>query len=140
MQNINRVALTGNLTRDPETKEYGDTKVCTLRIAVNGRIRRQGEWVDKANFFDVVTFGRTADNCAQYLTRGRPIALDGRLDWQEWEVDGGGKRQRVQIIADNVQFLDGGNRDEGERSEGSGDFAPVSSAPVVTTIDDDIPF
>lgn len=109
-QNINRVTLTGNLTRDPEMRQAGELTICSLRIAVNGRRKEQGEWVDKPNYFDVSVFGRMAENCSQYLSKGRPVAIDGKLDWREWETPEGQKRQAVQVIADTVQFL--GGRDE----------------------------
>lgn len=131
--NINRVLLSGNLTRDPELRG-SDGQVCVMRLAVNGRIKEGGEWVDKANYFDVVVFGAQGENCAKYLARGRAIMLDGRLDWREWEHEGQ-KRQAVQVIAENVQFLDSGNRDE-RRGDAPAVSTPVGTAPV----DDDIPF
>src|SRR3954468_14285757 len=87
--------------------------VCEMRVAVNSRRKDQsGQWVDKPNYFDVVVFGAQGENCANYLSRGRPLAVEGRLDWREWEAkEGGGKRQAVQIIANSVQFL--GSRDGG---------------------------
>jgi single-strand DNA-binding protein len=103
--NINRVVVTGNLTRDPELREVGSTSVCQMRVAVNSRRKgADGQWEDKPNYFDVVAWGAHGQNCAQYLTRGSGVAVDGRLDWREWEQDGA-KRQAVQIIADTVQFL-----------------------------------
>ncbi len=112
--NVNVVVITGNLTQDPELRSTGGgTSVCEMRVAVNSRRKDQsGQWVDKPNFFNVVVFGAQADNCATYLSRGRPVAIEGRLDWREWEAkDGSGKRQAVQIIANTVQFL--GSRDGG---------------------------
>jgi single-strand DNA-binding protein len=108
-QNINVVVITGNLTQDPELRHTGGgTAVCGLRVAVNSRRKdgTTGEWVDKPNYFNVTVFGAHGENCAEYLAKGRPVAIDGRLDWREWEAkDGSGKRQAVEIIADNVQFL-----------------------------------
>jgi single-strand DNA-binding protein len=111
---VNVVVITGNLTQDPELRSTGGgTSVCEMRVAVNSRRKDQsGQWVDKPNYFNVVVFGAQADNCATYLSRGRPVAIEGRLDWREWEAkEGGGKRQAVQIIANTVQFL--GSRDGG---------------------------
>jgi single-strand DNA-binding protein len=111
--NINRVIITGNLTRDPELRSTsGGTSVCSLRVAVNTRRKdASGEWVDKPNYFDVTVWGAQGENCARYLSKGRPVAVDGRLEWREWEAqDGSGKRQAVQIVADSVQFL--GSRDD----------------------------
>jgi single-strand DNA-binding protein len=125
--NINRVILTGNLTRDPELRSLpSGTAVCSLRIAVNTRRKDNstGEWTDKANYFDVTVWGAQGENCARYLSKGRPVAVDGRLEWREWEAKEGGKRQSVEIIADSVQFLGG-------REEGAGNgFQARSDVPV----------
>ncbi len=128
--NINRVLVTGNLTKDPDLNEYNGTKVCRMRVAVNNRVKTGSEWTEKACYFDVTTFGKQAENCKQYLSKGRPIAVDGRLDWNEWEKDGQ-KHQAVSIVAVSVQFLDSGRQDE-SRSE------PVASTSPAG--DDDIPF
>ena len=107
--NVNVVVITGNLTRDPELRHTGGgTAVCELRVAVNSRRKdgQTGEWVDKPNYFDVVVWGAQGENCANYLSKGRPVAVEGRLDWREWEAkEGGGKRQAVSIVANTVQFL-----------------------------------
>jgi single-strand DNA-binding protein len=147
--NLNRVVITGNLTRDPELRSLSSgTSVCKLRVAVNSRRKdANGEWVDKPNYFDVTVWGAQGENCATYLSKGRPVAIDGRLEWREWEAQDGTKRQAVEIIADSVQFL--GSRDE--RGAGNG-AAPQSDVPADTSdfedaapaavgsSDDDIPF
>ena len=147
--NINRVVISGNLTRDPELRSIPNsgTSVCSLRIAVNSRRKDEsGQWVDKPNYFDVTVFGAQGENCAQYLSKGRPVAVDGRLNWREWEKDGV-KRQSVDIIADSVQFL--GSREGGQ---GNGNGMVESDVPADTSdfqqaavssgggSDDDIPF
>ncbi len=86
--NVNVVVVTGNLTRDPELRSTpGGTSVCKLRVAVNSRRKngQTGEWVDKPNYFDVIVWGAQGENCANYLSKGRPVAVEGRLDWREWE-------------------------------------------------------
>ena len=147
--NINRVILTGNLTRDPELRSTNSgTSVCGLRVAVNTRRKdpNTGEWTDKANYFDVTVWGAQGENCAQYLQKGRPVAVDGRLEGREWEDKAGNKRQSVDIIADSVQVL--GSREGGENG---GRFTPQSDVPADTGdfqqapvsaggSDDDIPF
>jgi single-strand DNA-binding protein len=133
--NINRVVLTGNLTADPDLRSLpSGTAVCNLRVASNTRRKdaATGEWVDKPNYFDIVVWGAQGENCARYLTKGRPIAIDGHLDWREYEAQGS-RRQAVQIIADTVQFL--GNP---ERAT-SDDAAPPAVAHT-SAVDDDIPF
>jgi single-strand DNA-binding protein len=140
--NINRVVLVGNLTRDPELRSTpGGTPVCSLRIAVNSRRRDEsGQWVDKPNYFSISVFGNQAESCSQYLSKGRPVAVDGRLDWREWQAQDGSKRESVEIVAESVQFL-------GSRSEGSGEpqFVPAGAAAESadfpsSAADDDIPF
>jgi single-strand DNA-binding protein len=117
---VNVVVITGNLTQDPELRSTNSgTSVCELRVAVNSRRKDQtGNWVDKPNFFNVVVFGAQGENCANYLSRGRPVAIEGRLDWREWEAKDGTKRQAVQIIANSVQFL--GSRDSGGNNANGG--------------------
>ena len=150
--NLNRVVITGNLTRDPELRSTpGGTPICKLRVAVNSRRKDQsGEWVDKPNYFDVTVWGAQGENCATYLSKGRPVAVDGRLDWREWEAQDGSKRQAVEIIADSVQFL--GSRDGGGGGGAGNGFTPQSDVPAdtsdfenaepaaVSAGDDDIPF
>ena len=118
--NVNVVVITGNLTRDPEIRHTGGgTAVCDLRVAVNGRRKTQsGNWVNKPNYFDVTCFGARAENAVEYLAKGRPVAVEGRLNWSEWEAkDGSGKRHGVKIIANHVQFLGkGGGSESGQDS------------------------
>ena len=144
--NINVVVVTGNLTRDPELRSTpGGTSVCKLRVAVNSRRRDQGgEWVDKPNYFDVTVWGAQGENCANYLSKGRPVAIDGRLEWREWEQDGN-KREAVEIVADSVQFL--GSRGDGDGDGGGGGGYIPADAPATpagdfpsSPTDDDIPF
>ena len=155
--NINRVILTGNLTRDPEVRSNPGTgvSICNLGIAVNGRRKNNetGNWEEKANFFRVTVFGRQADSCGQYLKKGRAVAIDGRLDWRQYETSEGQKREAIDIIAENVQFL--GGRDDAGNGNGNGfsssvratesdipiDTGDFEAAPVTAGVaDDDIPF
>ena len=112
--NINRVILTGRLTRDVEVNDHAELKVGKIRLAVDG-YSRDGE-ERPTNFFDVTLFGKTAENCARYIGKGSQIAVDGRLRWREWEKDGQ-KRQAVEIAADQVQFLDPAKPREGAADE-----------------------
>jgi single-strand DNA-binding protein len=144
--NINRVVITGNLTRDPELRSTGGgMSICSLRVAVNGRKKdaESGQWVDKPNYFDVTVFGAQGENCAQYLAKGRPVAVEGRLNWREWEAQDGSKRQSVDIIADTVQFL--GSRDAPQsngvvESDVPVDTSDLEPAAAGAGKDDDIPF
>ena len=150
--NINRVVLTGNLTRDPELRSTpSGMSVCSLRIASNTRRKDNstGEWIDKPNYFSVTVWGAQGENCARFLSKGRPVAIDGRLEWREWTAQDGGKRESIEIVADGVQFL--GGRDE-SAPNGNGfaqhsdvpadtsDFAPQPVGARSAPADDDIPF
>lgn len=149
--NINRVIITGNLTADPELRSLpSGTSVCKLRVACNTRRKdgASGEWVDKPNYFDVTVWGAQGENCARYLAKGRGVAVDGRLEWREWEKDGQ-KRQSVDIIADSVQFLGGrddaaaGGGGEFSASRGPGSDIPVDTGdfkPAPVGGEEDIPF
>ena len=114
---INRVILTGNLTADPELRATpSGSSVCSLRLAFNTRRKSGDGWVEKANYVDVTVFGAQGENCAQYLAKGRQVAIDARLEWREYTDKDGNKRQAHELVADAVQFLGGNpNADEGER-------------------------
>jgi len=142
---INRVTIVGRLTRDPELRQLpGGTSVLQMGVAVNGRQRDEaGNWTDKPNFFDVKVFGNQADMLANHLSKGRRIGVDGRLDWSSWEAQDGGKRSKVEIVAQSVQFLD--SRGEGGEPGGGGNqFVPAGatqgSDADFSGADDDIPF
>jgi single-strand DNA-binding protein len=141
---INRVILVGRLTRDPELRHLpSGAPVLEMGVAVNGRQQDDsGNWVDKPNFFDVKVYGNQAEVLAQHLAKGRRIGIDGRLDWRSWEAQDGTKRSKVDVVAQNVQFLDS----RGDQ-EGGGQFVPATAgaAPAgddfpASPTDDDIPF
>lgn len=166
--NINRVVLTGRLTRDPELRSFpSGMSVCSMRIAFNTRKKdaSTGEWGEKPNFIDVSVWGRQGELASQWLTKGRAVALDGRLEWREFQDKDGNNRQAIELVADNIEFL--GGRDDVQGGGGGGqaggftprsdvpantsDFGPPSPAPVgggggngggytPPPADDDIPF
>jgi single-strand DNA-binding protein len=151
--NINRVVITGNLTRDPELRSLpSGNSVCSLRVACNGRRRNPStqEWEDQPNYFDVTVWGAQGDNCSRFLSKGRGVAIDGRLQWREWTDKEGQKRQSVDIVADSVQFL--GGRDDAGNGNGFSSSAratesdvPIDTGdfertPVGGSTDEDIPF
>lgn len=158
MRDIARVTIVGRLTRDPELRQLpSGTSLCKLGVAVNSSIKdSSGQWVEKANFFDVTVWGQQGENCAKYLAKGRQVAVDGRLNYDAWEAQDGSKRSKVDIIADTVMFLggqgdgagagagqsgeSGGGRSNRGPSSGSGDedFRDIDFSKIDD--EDDIPF
>jgi single-strand DNA-binding protein len=134
---INRVVLIGRLTRDPELRALpSGTSVCALRIACNS-VRRDpaGDFTERPNFFDVSVFGAAGESVANYMRRGGRVAIDGRLEWREWETAEQQKRQAVSVVADTVQFLDGpkdrsdgGDEEEDDDGGGAEGREPVGAA------------
>lgn len=123
--NVNVTVISGNLTQDPELRHTGNgTPVCRLRVAVNSRRKVNGEWVDKPNYFNVIVWGKHGETCNQYLEKGRPVTVEGRLDWREYENQNG-KREAIEIIADTVQFgpkkQDGSGAGDGGGAEKTAD-------------------
>lgn len=135
MASINRVVLVGNLTRDPETRQAGATTVCTLRIAINDRVKNKntGAWEDYANYFTVSVFGAQGEQCAQYLAKGRQVAIDGRLHWRSWQAKDGSKHEAVEVVADTVQFI-------GSREGATAGSASAKGPDHATADADDYPF
>jgi single-strand DNA-binding protein len=131
--NVNRVVVTGNLAADPELRQLqGGNSLCRLRIACNTRRRRpDGSWGEKPNYFDVVVWGAQGEAAKRILTKGSPVAVDGRLEWREWTTGSEDKRQAVEIIADNLEFL-GGRSAERE--------PPASESEQLGMEDNDVPF
>ena len=141
--NINRVILAGNLTRDPDLRYLpSGTPVTVLRIAVNRRFKGRSGDVDETCFVDVKVYGKQAENCGEYLSKGRNVLVEGRLRLEEWNTEGGRRSKHV-VVADRVQFL-GFGRDsvEGEKIESEKVVTPdVSDVPVEgEEEDDDFPF
>jgi len=151
---LNRVTLVGRLTRDPELRHTaGGDAVCSIRLAVSSRARDEsGNWGDRSNYFDVTVFGRQAETASTYLTKGRRIGVDGRLSWREWQAQDGTRRQNVEVIANDVFFLDSRESGSGEGGGGwreqpaasgsdlpvdTSDMQPAAPAPAG---DDDSPF
>ena len=139
---INRVVISGNLTRDPELRSTASgTAVLNLGVAVNDRRKNQqtGEWEDQANFIDCTMFGTRAEAVSQYLSKGTKVAIEGKLRYSTWENQQGDKRSKIEVIVDDIEFMssrgEGGGGGAG-RSYGS---APAPSADPLPG-DDEIPF
>jgi single-strand DNA-binding protein len=121
---INRVVLVGRLTRDPELRALpSGINVCSLRVACNSSRRdAEGDYREKPNYFDVSVYGGASDNVGRYTRKGSRVAIDGRLEWREWETADLQKRQAVSVVADTVQFLDSpGDRPAARPEDGPSD-------------------
>ena len=117
---INRVVLVGRLTQDPELRELpSGQSVCNLRIACNGSRRDpEGGYRERPHYFNVATFAGQAENVSRYMRKGSRVAIDGRLEWSEWETADQQRRQAVSVVAESVQFLDSPSGEPGERPGG----------------------
>lgn len=156
MANLNKVMLIGNLTRDPEMRYTpGGTSVCEVGLAINRfwTDSQSGEKREQTCFVDCSAFGRQADTLSRYMRKGRPLFVEGRLDFQTWESKEGQKRSKLKVIIENFQFL--GGREDGDGAPQGGGGAPsrraqapapstaapsYGSAPEPALDDDDIPF
>lgn len=163
---INRVILTGNLTRDPELRATaGGTQVLSFGIAVNDRRRnpQTGEWEDYPNFIDCTMFGTRAEAVSRYLAKGNKISLEGKLRYSSWERDGQ-RRSKIEVIVDEIEFMSTRNQNQGDYNQGGysqnngynqggynqGGYSNQASAPaprpqapqppVADVYDEDIPF
>ena len=129
---LNRVTLVGRLTRDPELRTtQAGMSITRIRLAVTSRAKSGDQWMDAPNYFDVTVFGRQAESAAQYLAKGRRIGIDGRLQWREWEASDGSRRQTVEVVANDVFFLD---------SQQDGAPPAARATRVERPADEDIPF
>ena len=138
---INRVLITGNLTRDPELRATGSgMSVLQMGVAVNDRRKnpQSGEWEDVPNFIDVVMFGTRAESVSRFLSKGSKVAVEGKLRWSSWEdKTTGAKRSKVEVVADDIEFLSSRN----DSGSGGGYSAPSApAAPAEPVFEDDIPF
>ena len=131
MANFNKVLLMGNLTRDPELRFTSNgSALAKFGLAVNRKYKAGEEWKEEVCFVDITVWGKQAENCAEYLSKGRPVFIDGRLQFSSWETDDGQKRSKLEVVANMVQFLGQG----GGGKQGMG--ADMEDVPVK----DDIPF
>ena len=130
MASFNKVMLMGNLTRDPELRYTSNgSAVTSFGLAVNRKFKQGDEWKEDVCFVDITVWGKQGENCAEYLSKGRPAFVEGRLQYSTWENDGQ-KRSKLEVVANTVQFL-------GSRGGSQGDSS-VDKAPVPN--EDDVPF
>lgn len=144
MASVNKAIVLGNLGRDPELRHTQSGKaVCTLRIATNESWQDQsGERQERTEWHQVVVWGRQAENCNQYLKKGRSVFIEGRIQTRKWQDKDGNDRYSTEIVADRVQFVGGGARDGGGDSYGDSSFGGGGGdiAPPPAMGGDDIPF
>lgn len=139
---INKVIITGNLTRDPELRSTASgMNVLKLGVAVNDRRKNQGtgEWEEVPNFVDVTVFGNRAEPLSRFLSKGTRVAIEGKLRWSQWENPQGDKRSKLEVVADEIEFMS--SRDSGS---GSGTYTPPTDTPAPAPAPDldgeEIPF
>lgn len=131
MASFNKVLLMGNLTRDPELRFTSNgSALAKFGLAVNRKYKSGEEWKEEVCFVDITVWGKQAENCAEYLSKGRPVFIEGRLQFSAWETDDGQKRNKLEIVANTVQFLGQSGGGKSGMQQGTED-APVK---------DDIPF
>ncbi len=139
MSDINHVVLVGRLTRDAELKfTNSGLAIAKLGLAVNRRVKKEDTWQEEANFFDAVMMGKRAEALAQYLQKGKQIAVEGELRQDRWEQEGQ-RRSRVEIFVTNIQLL-GGRAGAPVQEPAGGEEAPPQGVPTADNFDDDIPF
>jgi single-strand DNA-binding protein len=141
---INRVNITGNLTRDPELRTTGSgMSVLKLGVAVNDRRKNSstGEWEDVANFVDVTVFGARADGLSKFLHKGSKVAVEGKLRWSSWESPAGEKRSKLEVVADDIEFLSARDSGSGGGYEPSGASVGGGAPKAADDLDgEEIPF
>ena len=146
---INKVLITGNLTRDPELRETpSGFQVLNFGVAVNDRKKSQstGQWEDYANFVDCTMFGNRAASVSRFLGKGSKVAIEGKLRWSQWQAQDGSKRSKLEVVVDELEFMtsrDGGQAAPRMQAAPAQSYAPApAAAPAIDTsvYDDDIPF
>src|SRR5512138_3879784 len=129
MVTFNRVILAGNLVRDPEIRYLpSGLSVTSFAVAVNSRYKQNNELKEEVSYFDIVVFGKMGENCAEYLSKGRPVLVEGRLRQRRWETEGV-KKSKIEVVADNVQFL-GSPRGAGGAAGAEGAAGSPGAAPA----------
>ncbi len=138
---VNRVVLTGNLTKDAELKQTsGGMAIVTMRLAVNDRRKNAstGQWEDSPNFIDVTMFGSRGEAVSRFLTKGKAVAIDGKLRWHEWESPAGEKRSKLEVVVDDLELL--GGRGEGAAPRAVSEASFADDAVPGMPEGEDIPF
>ncbi len=140
MSGFNKVILLGNLTKDPEIRYTpGGTAVANFSIAVNRRFKQGGEVKEEVCFLDIVVFGKQAETCGQYINKGDAVLIDGRLQQRRWETEDGQKRNKIEVVAQSIQFMP---KRQGAASSPVSDEGAILNPPGASdnVIEDDVPF
>ncbi|MEK6545348.1 MAG: single-stranded DNA-binding protein [Nitrospinota bacterium] len=136
MASLNKVFLMGNLTRDPELRYTpSGSAVASFGLAVNRKYKQGEEIKDETCFIDITVWGKQAENCAEYLSKGRGILVEGRLSYRTWETEEGQKRSKIEVVANNVQFLPRGGEQPVSKGAETGDLTPEKES-----VENDVPF
>ena len=128
MKGLNRVTLLGNLTRDPEVRQAGSTNVCKMGLATNESYKKDGQWVDKAEYHTLVAWSKLADIAGQYLRKGSEVYVEGKLQTRKWQDADGKDRWSTEVVVRDLKMFK------------NGEAKPQSSSGPPTNFDDDIPF
>ena len=147
---INRVVISGNLTRDPELRSTaGGLPVLGFGVAVNDRRKNQqtGEWEDYPNFIDCTMFGARAESLSRFLSKGTKVSIEGKLRWSQWEREGQ-KRSKIEVIVDELEFMSSRNDSSSYGGGHTGGYSAPAAAPAAAPVvdasssvyDEDIPF
>ena len=149
MASYNRVVIVGNLTRDVELRYTPTgTAVTDIALAINDRVKKNDQWVDEVNFFDVTLWGRTAEVAGEYLSKGSSVLIEGKLKQDRWEQEGK-TRSKVKIVGEKMQMLSSrntggaGGRPSGPHTstDATAQTAPAQSAPSQSAPpNDEVPF
>ena len=129
MASLNKVFLLGNLTRDPDLRYTpSGAAVCEFGLAISRRFSANGADQDEVCFVDIVVWSKQAENCKQYLAKGSPALIEGRLQFDQWEDrNGGGKRSRLRVLAERVQFVGSPRRNDSPDADNSYNNAPYGA-------------
>lgn len=137
MASYNKVLLMGNLTRDPELRfTAGGSAVANFGLAVNRKYKQGEEWKEDVCFVDITVWGKLAENCTEYLSKGRSVFVDGRLNFSSWETKEGQRRNKLDVVANSVDFLSKSS----SGGDSSGYSSPESQGGSQSPEKDDIPF
>lgn len=147
MASFNQITLLGNVVRDLEPRAVGDSQVCDISLAVNDRVKKGSEWVDETTFIDCTCWGKTAEIACNYLTKGSPVLLAGRIKQDNWlDKASGEKRSKIKMVVDRLTLV-GGKREDAQQAQPTrttrtkqSSFEETAAAAFDGKVDEDIPF